>query len=123
MATLIRIAALTRQTMPPHKIASVTGLTYRATNSKGPAVRVSAAMPPIIAVIGPKITAASANSIAEPMRMAAIPPKAVNVCLSLCMTGSLPVLVKIWLPGPRRRLSGKLSEAFASQELVPSPGH
>jgi hypothetical protein len=57
-----------------------------------------AAMPPMIAVIGPKDTAASSNSIAEPMRTAAIPPKAINVCRSLCMTGSLPVLVKIRLP-------------------------
>ncbi len=64
-----------------------------------------AAMPPMIAVIGAKVTAASSDSIAEPMRTAAIPPKAVNVCRSLCMTGSLPVLVKIWLPRPRPIMS------------------
>jgi hypothetical protein len=52
-------------------------------------------MPPKIAATGPKDGAASSNSIAEPIRMAAIPPKAVNVCLSNCMTGFLPVLVKI----------------------------
>ena len=66
-----------------------------------------AAMPPIIAMIGPKDTAASSNSIAEPMRMAAIPPTAVNVCLSLCMTGSLPVLVKIQLLRPLCHLAGR----------------
>ena len=72
-------------------------------------------MPPMIAVIGPKDTVASCNSIAEPIRMAATPPTAVNVCLSLCMTGSLPVLVKILLPLPRHRLLGQLPEGFASQ--------
>ena len=74
-----------------------------------------AAMPPIIAVIGPKDTAASCNSIAEPMRMAAIPPNAVNVCLSRCMTGSSPVLLKIRLPRPPADYSVSSSRAFASQ--------
>jgi hypothetical protein len=74
-----------------------------------------AAMPPKIAVIGPKDSAASSNSIAEPMRMAAIPPNAVNVCLSRCMTGSLPVLLKIRLPRLPADYSVSSSRAFASQ--------
>ena len=63
-----------------------------------------AATAPIIAMIGPKDTAPSSNSIAEPIRRAAIPPKAVNLCLSHRMTGSLPVLLKILLPRPWCRL-------------------
>src|ERR1700730_10950854 len=66
-----------------------------------------AATPPMIAAIGPKDTAASCTCIAEPIRMAAIPPTAVNVCLSLCMTGSLPVLLKIQLLRPLCHLAGR----------------
>jgi len=54
-----------------------------------------AAMPPIIAVSGAKDAAASSNSIAQPMSRAAIPPTAVKLCRSQCMTGVSPVLVKI----------------------------
>ena len=70
-----------------------------------------AATAPIIAMIGPKDTAPSSNSIAEPIRRAAIPPKAVNLCLSHRMIGSFPVLLKIPLPRPRCRL----------RSLVPRP--
>jgi len=86
--------------------------------SRSRPARAIAATPPIIAAIGPKDTAASSNRIAEPVRMAATPPNAVDVCRSHCMTGSLPVVIKIWLPGPRADWGSRADHSACSSRRM-----